>query len=113
MATEAARAARNHEARQRLDAALAAVGQRLGITVPPAPKRSKDPGLQPVVELERFAAFAEAVLAALPAGKEGTGAGQGAGAATGGGAAADDAAPEPGATERAKAGVTPATKRSR
>lgn len=67
MATQAARAARNREARQRLEAAFAALADRLGVAIPPEPRRMKDPGLQPIVEIERFAAFAEAVLAALPA----------------------------------------------
>lgn len=65
MATHVARVARNHEVRTRLTATLAAIAERLDIEVPPEPRRMKDADLQPIVELERFAAFADAVLAAI------------------------------------------------
>ncbi|MCA9878215.1 MAG: hypothetical protein KC442_10555 [Thermomicrobiales bacterium] len=67
MATAANRAARNRAARQRLDAALAGISSRLGVEVPPKPRTMKDAGLRPIVEIERFADFAESVLAALDA----------------------------------------------
>jgi len=66
MASLAARAERNHLARQRLETALAALSDRLGVALPADPKRMRDADLQPIVEIERFADFAEAVLAALP-----------------------------------------------
>ena len=65
MASAGARAARNREVRQRLDAALSRIGKRLDIAIPPAPRRAKDPLLQPILELERFALFAERVEGAL------------------------------------------------
>ena len=67
MASLAARAVRNQAARARLDAALAALSKRLGVPVPDEPRRMRDAELQPIVEVERFADFAEAVLAAIPA----------------------------------------------
>ena len=71
MASAGSRARRNQEARQRLNAALAAISKRLDIPAPGPSRRTKDPALQPIVEIERFARFAEAVearLAALAAG---------------------------------------------
>lgn len=65
MAGLAAKAVRNQAARARLDAALAALSKRLGIAVPDEPRRMRDADLQPIVELERFADFAEAVLEAV------------------------------------------------
>lgn len=65
MAGLAAKAVRNQAARARLDAALAALSKRLGIPVPDEPRRMRDADLQPIVELERFADFAEAVLEAV------------------------------------------------
>jgi hypothetical protein len=65
MATAANRAARNREVRQRLDAALSRISTRLNIEIPPEPKRMKDAGLQPIVEIERFAAVVERIEAAL------------------------------------------------
>src|SRR5688500_19206798 len=67
MASVGARAARNREVRQRLGAALSRIGRRLGIEIPPEPGRAKDPGLQPILELERFADFSERVEGALGA----------------------------------------------
>ena len=67
MASLAARAVRNQAARERLDAALAALSKRLDIPVPAESRRMHDAELQPIVEVERFADFAEAVLAAIPA----------------------------------------------
>ncbi|MGE0541218.1 MAG: hypothetical protein AB7R89_13675 [Dehalococcoidia bacterium] len=66
MASHVARAERNHEVRKRLDAVLGQIAARLGIEIPPEPRRMKDPGLQPIVELERFTTILEDVLAALP-----------------------------------------------
>lgn len=65
MASLAARAVRNQAARARLDAALAALSKRLGVPVPDEPRRMRDAELQPIVEVERFADFAEAVLEAV------------------------------------------------
>src|SRR4051812_29025808 len=67
MASMAARAARNQEARERLDDALRRVGKRLDIAVPEVARRMRDAELQPIVEIERFAEFVEAVDAALEA----------------------------------------------
>jgi len=67
MASLAARAVRNQAARERLAAALAALSKRLDIPVPDESKRMHDSELQPIVEVERFADFAESVLAAIPA----------------------------------------------
>jgi hypothetical protein len=69
MAGLAAKAERNQRARARLAAALAALSKRLDIPVPDEPRRMRDAELQPIVEVERFADFAEAVLEALPAQK--------------------------------------------
>ena len=66
MASLAARAVRNQAARERLASALAALSKRLDIPVPDEAKRMHDADLQPIVEVERFADFAEAVLDALP-----------------------------------------------
>lgn len=65
MASLGARAARNREVRQRLDAALDRIGKRLGVTFPPEPRRAKDPALQPIRELERFATSVEIIETAL------------------------------------------------
>lgn len=65
MASLAARAVRNQAARARLDAALAALSKRLDVPVPDEPRRMRDADLQPIVEVERFADFAEAVLEAV------------------------------------------------
>lgn len=65
MASSLARSARNHEVRQRLDVALEAIAARLGVEIPPEPKRMKDSGLQPIVELERFTTILEGADAAV------------------------------------------------
>jgi hypothetical protein len=65
MASAGARAARNREVRQRLDATLARIGKRLDVTFPPEPRRAKDPALQPILELERFADSIELIEVAL------------------------------------------------
>lgn len=65
MASIGARAARNREVRQRLDAALARISKRLDVTFPPEPRRAKDPALQPIRELERFADAVEIIETAL------------------------------------------------
>jgi len=65
MASLAARAVRNQAARERLAAALAALSKRLDIPVPAESKRMHDAELQPIVEVERFADFAESVLEAI------------------------------------------------
>lgn len=65
MAGLAAKAERNQRARARLAAALAAISKRLDIPVPDEPKRMHDSELQPIVEVERFADFAESVLEAV------------------------------------------------
>lgn len=65
MASLAARAVRNQAARARLDAALAALSKRLDIPVPAESRRMHDAELQPIVEVERFADFAESVLEAV------------------------------------------------
>ncbi len=67
MATAAARAARNREVRQRLDAALERIGKRLDVDFPDEPRRAKDPELQPILELERFVACVELIEHALAA----------------------------------------------
>lgn len=67
MASPIARSARNHAVRKRLDGVLGEIAERLGIEIPPEPRRMKDHELQPIVELERFADFAESVGAAVAA----------------------------------------------
>lgn len=71
MASLAARAARNHEARQRLDTALQRVSKRLDIPIPDESRRMRDPDLQPIVEIERFAGFVETIDERLEAMAEG------------------------------------------
>ena len=65
MAGLAAKAERNQRARTRLAATLAALSKRLDIPVPDEPRRMHDAELQPIVEVERFADFAESVLEAV------------------------------------------------
>lgn len=65
MATVVARAARNQEARERLDTALSAVAARLDVAMPPPTRRMQDRDLQPIVEVERFADIVEAILGVL------------------------------------------------
>lgn len=65
MAGLAAKAERNQRARARLAATLAALSKRLDIPVPDEPRRMHDAELQPIVEVERFADFAESVLDAV------------------------------------------------
>ena len=65
MASLAAKAERNQRARARLAAALSALSKRLDIPVPDEPRRMHDADLQPIVEVERFADFAEDVLGAV------------------------------------------------
>jgi hypothetical protein len=65
MASMAARAERNREARQRLADALLLVSKRLNIPLPEEGRRMRDPDLQPIVEIERFAEFVESVDVAL------------------------------------------------
>lgn len=62
MATLAAKAMRNREARDRLESGLERVARRLGVDVPgPAPTRLFDMDLVPIMEIERFAGFVESV----------------------------------------------------
>lgn len=70
MATIEARAARNQEARERLDAVLRSISARLNVELPPPARRMQDIDLQPIVELERFAATLETVEQALAAQEE-------------------------------------------
>ena len=65
MATQAARAARNRDVRNRMDVALLRISKSLDIPIPPQPKRAKDSGLQPIVELERSMLFMESVADSL------------------------------------------------
>jgi hypothetical protein len=66
MATLAARAQRNAEARIRLDAVLDRIKRRLDIEAPEAPtSRPMDSDLIPIMEIERFAEFAERIDWAL------------------------------------------------
>src|SRR4051794_23159975 len=69
MASAAARAARNQEARVRLKTVLDEISDRLEIEIPDEPKRMRDPDLQPVVELERWAEILEAILEKLGPGE--------------------------------------------
>lgn len=66
MATLAARAKRNADARIRLDATLDRIKRRLDIEMPDAPaSRPMDVDLVPIMEIERFADFAERIDWAL------------------------------------------------
>lgn len=65
MATMAARAQRNGLVRGDLDDLLDRVAARLGIEVPPPAPFMRDPGLQPIVELERFRDMMRSIDAAL------------------------------------------------
>jgi hypothetical protein len=66
MATLAARVQRNAEARARLDATLDRIKRRLDIEMPDAPAtRPMDADLAPIMEIERFAEFAERIDWAL------------------------------------------------
>jgi hypothetical protein len=67
MATMAARAQRNGLVRADLDDLLDRVAARLGIEVPPPAPFMRDPGLQPIVELERFRDMMRSIDAALEA----------------------------------------------
>lgn len=62
MASLAAKAMRNREARDRLESGLERVARRLGVGVPPpAPTRLFDMDIVPIMEVERFASFVESV----------------------------------------------------
>lgn len=62
MASQAARAARNLEARRRLERNLETLARRLGVKLPPRPdRRMRDPGLEPIIQIEWFADVIEAV----------------------------------------------------